>query len=261
MPIPRQIHFIWYQGQDLIPTKYQSNLESIKQYHVKWNITIWDKHSIIDFIKKNYPNHVHVYEQYPEMIQKIDVAKYFILHYYGGVYIDLDINCIKPLDDIVDNNSFVLSEMNLSTVQRYLMKSASNQKVYINNHFIACEPNHKFWITLFSKLDENKSKGKHLSHGLYIAQSTGPLFISKMLGEYDSSDIKIYPSEYFDPINCFTRYDYSTENTHIVHTSDNNWVSPGSKVIITTVSWGECYWWLWLILIIVLIAIVLFLTI
>eukprot|EP00966_Prymnesium_polylepis_P101236 2344553-Prymnesium_polylepis.1 len=31
-----------------------------------------------------------------------DSVRFFLLHHYGGIYMDLDVLCVKPLDDLLD---------------------------------------------------------------------------------------------------------------------------------------------------------------
>ena len=38
------------------------------------------------------------YESYPYDIQRVDAARYFVLHHYGGAYMDLDVGCRAEKD-------------------------------------------------------------------------------------------------------------------------------------------------------------------
>ena len=39
-----------------------------------------------------------LYRRYPEMIQRVDAARYMLLHHFGGLYADFDVECVRPLD-------------------------------------------------------------------------------------------------------------------------------------------------------------------
>lgn len=41
------------------------------------------------------------FDGYPYNIQRADVIRYFVLHHYGGVYLDLDIGCRAPIDPLL----------------------------------------------------------------------------------------------------------------------------------------------------------------
>lgn len=49
-------------------------------------------------LQEHYPWFLPTYLAYPYSIQRVDVLRYFILHKMGGIYIDLDMGCLKPLD-------------------------------------------------------------------------------------------------------------------------------------------------------------------
>lgn len=49
-------------------------------------------------LQTEYPWFLPTYLSYPYDIQRVDAVRYFILHKYGGIYIDLDMGCKKRLD-------------------------------------------------------------------------------------------------------------------------------------------------------------------
>ena len=54
--------------------------------------------------QEHYPWFLPTYLSYPYAIQRVDAIRYFILHREGGVYIDLDMGCLKPLDFLLLHN-------------------------------------------------------------------------------------------------------------------------------------------------------------
>ena len=53
----------------------------------------WTDAEIDAFVAAVYPAFVGIFRRYPYPIQRADAARYLILHRYGGVYVDLDIEC------------------------------------------------------------------------------------------------------------------------------------------------------------------------
>ena len=45
-------------------------------------------------------------------------CRYFVLFEYGGVYMDLDVECLKTLEPVIQQNSCVLSQVSESQDQR-----------------------------------------------------------------------------------------------------------------------------------------------
>ena len=49
-------------------------------------------------LRQHFPHWVSdLYDHYPHDINRADMRKYIILYVYGGVYADLDVECVKPL--------------------------------------------------------------------------------------------------------------------------------------------------------------------
>jgi len=90
--IPKIIHQIWVGSP--LPQKYYHWQESWKKYHPDWEYKLWTDKDIEEFGLTNK----HWYDKTPNYGQKADVARYEILYRLGGVYVDIDFECIQPLD-------------------------------------------------------------------------------------------------------------------------------------------------------------------
>lgn len=74
-------------------------MDSWKLKNPTWEYILWDEQKI----KQYFPNGLHNQDKYDEIepfYGKADILRYEILYNYGGVYIDADIDCIKPLDEL-----------------------------------------------------------------------------------------------------------------------------------------------------------------
>ena len=54
---------------------------------------MWTNKKSRDFIAKEYPWFLETYDNYPYPIMRADAIRYFILSFYGGIYLDLDDVC------------------------------------------------------------------------------------------------------------------------------------------------------------------------
>ena len=61
----------------------------------------WTDASSREFIAENYSWFLDTFDAYTYPIQRADAIRYFVLHHYGGVYIDLDIGCLDSLDPLL----------------------------------------------------------------------------------------------------------------------------------------------------------------
>jgi inositol phosphorylceramide mannosyltransferase catalytic subunit len=55
---------------------------------------LWTDKSAREFIASEYPWFLETFDGYQFPIQRADAIRYFVLAYYGGIYIDLDDVCL-----------------------------------------------------------------------------------------------------------------------------------------------------------------------
>lgn len=99
--IPRFIHQIWISSKQnkSIDSKFTQAAQSCKDRHSDYNYTLWTDKNILDWLTENYPWFITIYRSYSYDMQRVDAMKYLLLYHYGGIYIDLDIECLST--DIV----------------------------------------------------------------------------------------------------------------------------------------------------------------
>lgn len=114
--IPRILHQIWFQGEKAIPEKYHPFQKRLKAHHKNYLYKLWDGESIGDLLKANYAWFYDLWNGLEFMIQKIDAAKMFILHSQGGVYLDMDMECIDNVENLLIE-PLVLSRCHVNPVE------------------------------------------------------------------------------------------------------------------------------------------------
>ena len=182
MSIPKKIHRMWWQGERELPAKFKGMLKSCARVNPGYTQIVWDEKSIMKLVATKYPKLVDLFEnKYSLLHQKIDAAKYVILDHVGGVYIDMDVTCLKPLDTVlrgVAGKTAVVSMGKLSGVIASWMTS----KMY-NNGIICSAPKSAFSKALVASLvDAEKDNAwlKNVWGTLYLFRTTGPVFFSSV---------------------------------------------------------------------------------
>lgn len=93
--IPKKLHFIWIGDQSKMPVRC---IDTWMSKNRDYKVNIWDNNSVQ---RTNWKN----YRQLHDMLIKkdyagaADVMRYEILYEHGGIYIDADTHCLKPLED------------------------------------------------------------------------------------------------------------------------------------------------------------------
>lgn len=171
--IPRTIHFIWYQniysthnGGSQIPAAISRAPELCRQFNPDFDIKVWNATTGREFFASEYAWFLPTYDGYRYPIQRIDALKYFVLYHYGGVYMDLDIACRRPLDPLLAFPAWFPEASPLG----------------VNNDLFAAAPGHPILKRMTQSL-EGHNKNWIFPY-LTIFYSTGPQFSSDILKEW-----------------------------------------------------------------------------
>lgn len=97
----RTIHTFWF-SQDRIPQEYQKCLDSWKRYCPNYEIRIWDSNSY-DVTKNEYMYEAFRKENWAFVS---DYARLDIVYQYGGIYMDMDVEVLRNLDDLLKLQCF-----------------------------------------------------------------------------------------------------------------------------------------------------------
>jgi len=145
----------------------------------EWRFELWDTPRANAFVEEFYPELLETYLGYGQEIQRSNVIRYLILYKYGGIYLDLDIKCLVPLD--------------FFTTVDWI--SPPGFPAGINNAFMTAAPGHPFL-----KHTIDNVKGYDLNWiSLYATDmfSAGCHFISTMHATYSKhSTLRVLPPQY-----------------------------------------------------------------
>lgn len=175
--IPLIIHQTWRDSE--IPSNWQSFQASWRRFHPEWEYRLWTDLSLRQFIHDMYPWFLPIYDNYPEPIQRVDAARYFLMHYYGGVYVDLDFECLRPLNPLLNDRDILLGFEPEEHFSKNVVRAAGLESV-IANAFMASRPGHPFWEHVFLELIRSHKTPDPLS-------STGPFMLTRAVQSYEQA--------------------------------------------------------------------------
>jgi mannosyltransferase OCH1-like enzyme len=133
--VPRIIHQTW-RDVDTIPTSWQQASNSCRNLHPNYEYRLWTDESARSLIKKEFPCLLSTFDSYPYAIQRADVIRLVVSYVFGGIYLDLDIICLRSLDRL-RAYSFVLPR---------------TMPFGLSNDFIIAEPKHSFLLQVLNDL-------------------------------------------------------------------------------------------------------------
>ncbi len=99
--IPKIIHYCWFGGKD-IPDKWKRYIAGWQEKCPDYEIKRWDE-SNYDITKNLYMKQAYEAKRWGFVP---DYARLDIVYNYGGIYLDTDVELLKPLDCLLGQSSF-----------------------------------------------------------------------------------------------------------------------------------------------------------
>lgn len=205
--IEKKIHYIWLGGNEL-PKIAKKCIKSWKKFCPDYEIIRWDE-SNLNLDECKYARQAYDAKKYAFAS---DFLRFDILFKEGGIYLDIDVELLKPLDNYLNNEVFSGFETELNVAPGLIFgaeKGSSFVKEIIENYknreFIK---NNEMDLTTVCKIVTGMLKEK----GMKINNT-----------EQVIENIHIYPAEVFCPINPDTFVKKVTKNTVSIHHYNASW--------------------------------------
>jgi mannosyltransferase OCH1-like enzyme len=168
--IPKRIFQTW--KTHTLPAIFETWANTWKNHHPDWEYELWDDTDNRNFIKNYFPWFLEKYDSFPKEIYRADIVRYFYLYKFGGLYVDLDFECLKNFDPIIESGGIIFGKMG--------DLNANND---IPNALMASPPKADFWIiALYLIMNSNPNLGPE--------ELTGPSLIKKVIAIYQNENFK-----------------------------------------------------------------------
>lgn len=232
--IPKKIHYCWF-GRGEMPDKAKKCIESWKKYCPDYELILWNEDSF-DINSNTYVKEAYENKKFAFVT---DYVRLFAMYNYGGIYMDTDVEVIKPLDEFLDNKGF----------------SGFESAQFIPTGIMASEKG----FPLYGEFLEYYQNRNFVKEDGSLDNTTNVIIMTKIVEKYGLKKTgelqvingwKLYPSDYFCPLNDSTGELNITENTATIHWFAKSWISKRDRRIskVTKVFhrlFGEnCFFWI-----------------
>lgn len=206
--IPKIIHYCWF-GRGKKPEMALKCIDSWKKYCPDYEIKEWNE--------DNFP--IEKYPYAKEALEKrkfafvTDVVRLYALYTEGGIYMDTDVEVLKPLDDYLNNTAFSGFEAK-DRVPTGIMGSIKGGKwakdnldYYNNRHFV--------------KEDGSLDLQTNVQTITMLMVQNGLILNNEyqQLRDY----ITMYPNDFFCPKSWEDGKIYLTNRTVTIHHFSGSW--------------------------------------
>lgn len=210
MSIPKKIHYCWFGGKPL-PKSAQKCVASWKKYCPDFEIIEWNE-SNFDVNCNAYCIEMVKHKKWAFLT---DYVRLKIIYEHGGIYLDTDVQVIRPLYELLEKGAYM---------------GVENTNRVATGLGFAAEKGHPF-------IYENMKYYENLKD--FTKPQSCPLITTKLLSAYGYCEgckeiqqvagLIIYPEEYLCPKNERTGLTKVTKNTYSIHQFDASWFEESWK--------------------------------
>ena len=199
MTIPKIIHYCWLSG-DPFSELAQKCIASWHKAMPDYTYILWDRERVKEISNKWIDGAINA----KKWAFAADYIRLYSLCKYGGIYLDCDVEVLKPFDNLLNQECFLGREGHKNVVEAAVMGSSPNQD----------------WTK--KALDWYSDRNFDVTQ-LNNPSIAVPFILKKILNDYPN--IRLLPAEYFSPKDNRTGERNITSNTYAIHHFDGNWHS------------------------------------
>ena len=211
--IPKKIHYCWFGGNPL-PELAQKCIASWKKYLPEYEIKEWNE--------SNFDVNSNVYVKEAYEAQKFafvtDYVRLYAMYHEGGIYMDTDVEVLKPLDDLLQYEAVSGFESE-TQIPTGLMASREGYPFikellddYTDIHFIRPDG------SLDTTTNVTRITNHCLKYGLQLNNTLQTI-----------NGFTFLPKDYLCPKSYMDGKIYLTENTYTIHHFAGSWLSNVEK--------------------------------
>lgn len=209
--IPKVIHYFWF-GDKPLSELAQRCINSWKKYCPDYEIKMWNE-SNYDVTQNQYMLQTYEAKKYGFTV---DFARLDIIYKYGGIYLDTDVELLKPLDELLQNKCFMGFEGEKTVALGLGFGAEAGNEVIYEMMKVYDEMN---FLLPDGRLNLRPSPGIQtevmMKLGLF---PNGEEQIIK-------NDCHIYPKDVFNPCDLDTNRISIKENTISIHHYAGSWLT------------------------------------
>jgi hypothetical protein len=205
--IPKIIHYCWLSGNE-IPAAFQAYMQSWKEKlsgyeFVLWNFDLFDINSS-SWVKQAFTAGKYAFAA--------DVIRLFAVYSHGGIYLDMDIEIVRPFDELLESDIMIAHE--------------DNKRKTIEAGCFGAEKGHPFIKACYDYFSGREFSLKAVDDGYTLPRAMKKIYE----GNSEFHGLPVYSEDYFTVKKFRTGIIKTTKNTYAIHHFAGSWFSEQDKI-------------------------------
>ena len=214
MSIPKVIHYCWF-GKGKMPAISEKCIESWKKYCPQYKIVCHNEENF-DITENRYAKEAY---DAGKWAFASDYVRLKVLFDEGGIYLDTDVELIKPLDELIKENGYM---------------GFDDNGIISTGLGFACEKGNELVGSLLADYDDISFILPDGSYDLTPCPDRNTETLKKLGMDLDNKDqvfmgIRMLPEDYLCPMKYYTGKKIITDNTYSIHHFCASWTSKTAK--------------------------------
>jgi inositol phosphorylceramide mannosyltransferase catalytic subunit len=190
--IPRVFHQIWV-GPEPFPKRLGPCRHSWLAFNPGWELRFWTEENLPRDLRRR-----EALDRLRVPAERADILRLELLWRFGGVYVDCDFECLRSIEELIEEHDFFC---------------AYREPGAVSNGLVGSTPGHQILERALAQLEPVEVYG-------YDGSAAGPEFFGGLLQDYP--DAKIFEPQVFHPTSREQR-----AAAYAVHHDRPSWKDPG----------------------------------
>lgn len=214
MSIPKVIHYCWF-GKGNMPALSEKCIESWKKYCPEYEIICWNEDNF-DINQNRYAREAYEAGKWAFVS---DYVRLKVLYEQGGIYLDTDVELIRPLDGLIQEMGYM---------------GFDDKGIVSTGLGFACEKGNQLIGALLKDYDHIPFVLPDGTYDMTPCPDRNTKTMKKLGMDVSAQDqvfmeIRLLPEEYLCPMKYDTGKKKITKNTYSIHHFSASWISPTAK--------------------------------
>lgn len=210
--IPKIIHYCWF-GKGAMPELVLKCIESWKKYLHNYEMHLWSEDNFDIASAPRYVQEAYAAKKYAFVS---DYVRLWALEQEGGVYLDTDVEILRPLDTLLSDTAFIGLEESKALLPGTCVMGCEAHCLWVKDMLATYEN------ATFLKEDGSLDLTTNVQR-LGAKMVEGGLLHERKIQYLPQWGLRVYTHDYFSPITS-TRVMRKSKNTYCIHRFAGSWV-------------------------------------